>query len=105
MLYGEWRSKGNREGETLCPLLYSIFNTFLEEGSFLDNADLALGGMALPRSAANIADQLFGWHPRGRGGGFLAHLHSPWGYDEPILQYSNSDFGRIGADGDQYYHT
>ena len=33
---GRWRSKGNREGETLCPLLFSIFNTFLEEGSFLD---------------------------------------------------------------------
>jgi hypothetical protein len=55
--------------------------------------------MVLARGAANIADQLFGWHPRGWGGGFLAYLHSPWGYDEPeILRYSNSEFGRLGAD-------
>jgi L-gulonate 3-dehydrogenase len=50
-------------------------------------------------SAANIADQFFGWYPRGWDGGFLAHLHSPWGYDEPeILHYSNRQFGPTGAD-------
>ena len=55
--------------------------------------------MVLARGAANIADQLFGWHTGGWGGGFLAHLHSPWGYDEPeILRYSNRHFGPIGAD-------
>jgi hypothetical protein len=61
-----------------------------------------LGRMVLARGAANIAHQLFGWHPRGRGGGFLAHLHSPRGYDEPeILRYSNRPFGPIGADAGQ----
>jgi hypothetical protein len=55
--------------------------------------------MVLARGAANIADQLFGWQPRGWDGGFLAHLHPPWGYDEPeILRYSNRQFGPIGAD-------
>jgi Asp-tRNA(Asn)/Glu-tRNA(Gln) amidotransferase A subunit family amidase len=35
----------------------------------------------------------------GWGRGFLAHLHSPWGYDEPeILRYSNRQFAPIGAD-------
>jgi hypothetical protein len=35
----------------------------------------------------------------GWDGGFLAHLHSPWGYDEPeILRYSNRQFAPIGAD-------
>ncbi len=55
--------------------------------------------MVLARGATDIADKLFGWHPHGRGGGFLAHLHSPWGYDEPeILRASNRHFGPIGAD-------
>ena len=58
--------------------------------------------MVLARGAANIADQFFGWYPRGWDGGFLAHLHSPWGYDEPeILRYSNRQFGPIGADAGQ----
>jgi hypothetical protein len=58
--------------------------------------------MARPRGSANIADKLFGWHPRGWGGGFLAHPHSPRGYDEPeILRYSNRQFGPIGADAGQ----
>jgi hypothetical protein len=49
--------------------------------------------------ATDVADQLFGWHTGGRGGGFLANLHSPWGYDEPeILRASNRHFGPIGAD-------
>jgi len=58
--------------------------------------------MVLARGAANIADQVFGRHPRGQASGFLAHLHSLWGYDEPeILHYSNSEFGRLGADAGQ----
>jgi hypothetical protein len=61
--------------------------------------------MALTRSAANIADELFGWHPRGWASGFLAHLHSPWGYDEPeILRYSNRQFGHLGAE-EQHFIT
>ena len=56
--------------------------------------------MVLARGAANIADQLSGWHPREWGGGFLAHFHSRCGYDEPeILRYANRQFGHIGADG------
>ena len=59
--------------------------------------------MVLARGAAHIADQLFGWHPRGWGGGFLAHLHSAWCYDDPkILRYSNRQFGLIGADGGHF---
>jgi hypothetical protein len=58
--------------------------------------------MVFARSAANIAHQLFGWRPHGWGKGFRAHLHSPWGYDEPeILRYSNRQFGPIGADAGQ----
>ena len=58
--------------------------------------------MVLARGAANIAHQLFSWHTGGWGRGFLAHLHSPWGYDEPeILRYSNRHFGPIGADDGQ----
>ena len=65
-------------------------DAFLAAEPFQDNAGLVLGGMVLTRGAANIADRLVGWHPREWGGGFLAHLHSPWGYDEPeILRYSN----------------
>ena len=73
---------------------------------FQDNADLVLGGMVLARGAANIANQLFGWHTDGWGRGFLALLHSPWGYDEPeILRYSNRQFGPIGADAGQVFGT
>jgi hypothetical protein len=42
-----------------------MFNAFQEAESFHDNADIALGGMALAHGTANIADQFFGWHPRG----------------------------------------
>jgi hypothetical protein len=58
--------------------------------------------MALARGTANTADQSFGWYPHGWVGGFLAHLHSRWGYDEPeILRNSNRQFGPIGADAGQ----
>lgn len=54
----------------------------------------------LARAAANIADRLSGWHPRAWGGGFLAHFHSRWGYDESeILRYSNRQSGTVSADG------
>ena len=67
-----------------------------------DDADLVLDATLLADGDANIVDQFFGWHPRGWGGGFLAHLHSPWGYDEPeILRTSNRQFGPIGADARQ----
>jgi hypothetical protein len=63
---------------------------------------LVLGGTVLARGAANITHQLFGLHTSGWDGGFLAHLHSPWGYDEPeILRYLNRQFGPIGADTGQ----
>jgi hypothetical protein len=56
--------------------------------------------MVLARGAANVADQLFGWHATGWGGGLLAHLHSRWGYHEPeTLRHSNRQFGTVGADG------
>jgi hypothetical protein len=59
--------------------------------------------MVFARGAANIAHQLIGWHPRGWGGGFLAHLHSPGGYDEPaILRYSIRQFGLTCADAGEY---
>ena len=55
--------------------------------------------MVLARGAANITNQFFGWHPRGRGRGFLAYLHSAWGYKEPEIRgASNRHFGPIGAD-------
>jgi hypothetical protein len=55
--------------------------------------------MLLAGGAAVIADQLSGWHPRGWDGGFLAHLHSPWGYDEPeFLRYSNRQLGPLRTD-------
>ena len=77
-------------------------DAFLAAEPFQDDADLVLGGMVLARGAANITNQFFGWHPRGRGRGFLAHLHSPWGYDEPeILRASNRQYGPIGADARQ----
>ena len=51
------------------------------------------------RGAANIAHPLIGWHLRGCGGGFLVHLHSPRGYNEPeFLHYSQRHFGHIGVD-------
>jgi hypothetical protein len=72
---------------------------FLTVKPFQDDADFVLGGMVLARGTANVAHQLFGWYPCGRGGEFVAHLHSPWGYDEPeILRYSNRQFGPKGAD-------
>ena len=101
-LGGDWSSGGNREGETLWPLLSVIFNIFFSANPSQDDADLVLGGMLLARGAANIADQLFGWHTGGWGGGFLAHLHSAWGYNEPeIHSTSNHQFGPIGADAGQ----
>ena len=101
-LSSDWSRKGNRKGETLWSLLSNIFNAFLKSASIQHDADLVLGGTVLARGTANIAHQLFGWYPRGWGGGFLAHLHSPWGYDEPeILHTSNRHFGPIGADAGQ----
>ena len=86
--------------ETLCLLLSIVFNAFLGAEPFRDDADLVLGGMVLAHGAANIADQPFGWHATGWGGGLLAHLHSRWGYDEPeTLRHSNRQFGTVGADG------
>ena len=52
MRKGKWRRKGNREGETLCPLLSNICNAFLAAEPFQDNADLVLGRMVLARGAA-----------------------------------------------------
>ena len=99
---GEWRRKGDCESETLWLSFFNIFNAFLAAEPFQDDADLVLGGMVLARGSANIAGQLFSWHPRGWGREFLAHLHSPWGYDEPeILRYSNRQLGPIGADAGQ----
>jgi len=58
--------------------------------------------MVLAHGAANIVDQFFGWHTGRWGGEFQAHLHSPWGYDEPeILRTSKRQFGPIGADAGQ----
>ena len=77
-------------------------DTCLAAQPFQDDADLVLSGMVLARGAANIADEFFGWYPRGWGGGFLAHLHSPWGYDETeLLRRSNRQIGPIGADAGQ----
>jgi len=43
-----------------------------------------------------------GGHTGGCGGGFLAHLDSSWGYDEPkIIRYSNRHFAPIGAGAGQ----
>ena len=67
---GRWRRKGNRQRETLCPLLSNICNAFLAAEPFQDNADLVLGGMVLACGAANVADQLFGWHRVGRAEDF-----------------------------------
>ena len=62
---GKWRGKGNRESNRLWLLFFNIFNEFLGAETFHDNADIALGGMVLAHGTANIADQVFGWHPRG----------------------------------------
>jgi hypothetical protein len=65
-------------------------DTCLAAQPFQNDADLVLGRMFLARGATNIADKLFGRNTDRRGGGILAHLHSPWGYDElEILRYSN----------------
>ena len=98
-LGGNWSSSGDQKGETLWPLFLYIFNAFLEDEPFQDNADLVLGGMILARGAANITNQFSGWHPRGQASEFLAHLHFSSGYDEPeFLRYSNRQFGLIGPD-------
>ena len=70
-LGSDWSRKGNRERETLWPLLSNIFNIFLGAEPFQDVMDLVLGGMVLARGAANIADQFFGWYPRGWDAGQL----------------------------------
>ena len=99
-LGGDWSSSGDREGETLWPLLSSIFNILLEDERFQDHADLVLGGMEHARRTAKNADRLFGCQPRGWGGRSLADLHSPWTYAEPeILRYANRQFGRLRAYG------
>ena len=73
-----------------------------EGGAHRMGTDLVLGGMVLARGAANITHQFFAWRTGGWDGGFLAHLHSPWGYDEPeLLRYSNRQFRPIGADARQ----
>ncbi len=57
----------------------------------------------LARGAANIADQLFGWHTHGRGGGVLAQLHCSLGYGEPeIHRTSIRQFGSTSADAGQH---
>ena len=87
---------------TVSGTYFPIFSMLPSPPSPQQDTDLILGGMVLARGAANIPHQLFGWHPRWWGGEFLAHLHSPWGYDEPeILRYSNRQFGPIGADAGQ----
>ena len=78
MRKGRWRRKGNWKSETLWPLLSNIFNTFLGTEPFQDDADFVPGEMVLTHGAANIADQLFGTHPRGRSGGVSAGPLSPW---------------------------
>ena len=65
---GKWRRKGNREGESLWSLLFSNFNAFLATKTFQGVTVLVLGGMVIARDAANVADQLFGWHTDGWGG-------------------------------------
>ena len=41
---------------------------------FQDDVDLIFGGMVIPLKAGSIADQLFGWQPRGWSRGILAHF-------------------------------
>jgi hypothetical protein len=54
----------------LCRILFNIINILYSSDPSQEDADFVLSGMVLARGAANIAHQLFGWHPRGRGGGF-----------------------------------
>lgn len=51
-LGGDWSRKGNRKGETLCPLFSNICNVFLAAEPFQEDADLVLSGMVLARGAA-----------------------------------------------------
>jgi hypothetical protein len=46
-------------------LTFSYYQYFTRMRAPQDNADIALGGMVLAHGTANIADQVFGWHPRG----------------------------------------
>jgi hypothetical protein len=68
---------------------------------FEDDADLVLGRVVLTGVTANVTHYIFGGRLGGGGGGFLAHLHSPGGYDEPeILRYSTTPFRLMGADAE-----
>jgi hypothetical protein len=94
--------EGDRKSERLWSPLSNMFNAFLGSRPFQDVMDSVLGGMALARGAGNTADELFGWHPRGRGGGLLANLPSHRGINGPdILRHSNRQFGLVGADAGQ----
>jgi hypothetical protein len=74
-------------------------DAFLAAQAFEDDADLVLGRVVLPGHAADVAHQLLGRRLGGGGEGFLAHLHSPRGYDEPeILRSSTTPFRLKGAD-------
>ena len=84
-LVGDWSSSGDQEGETLWLLFLNIFNAFLEDEPFPDNADLVLGGIVLARGAANIAHKLFGSHSGRESRGFLAHSHTPGGDGAPEI--------------------
>ncbi len=98
MPYGEWRRKGNRKGETLWSLLFNIFNEFLGAETFHDNADIALGGVVLAHGTANIADQFFGWHPRGGAaalGGYALAVRQP--APPYCLQWRASAFGSVDS--------
>ena len=98
-LGGDWSSSGDQEGETLWLLFLNIFNAFLEDEPFPDNADLVLGGIVLARGAANIAHKLFGSHSGRESGGFLAHSHTPGGDGAPeIINSLNQPFSPIEAD-------
>ena len=66
-LGGDWSGKGDRKGETLWPLFFSIFRALPNAQPFQGNAAPALNGMVLAHGTANIADQFFGWRPCGWG--------------------------------------
>jgi hypothetical protein len=72
--------------------------------AFEDDADLVLGRVVLAGGPADVAHDFLGGRLGGRllgggGGGFLAHLHSPRGYDEPeILRSSTTPVCLKGAD-------
>jgi hypothetical protein len=57
-------------------------DAFLTAEPFQQDADPVVNGMMLARRATDMAHQLFDWQTGRRGGGFLAHLHFSWGYDE-----------------------